>query len=158
MLVICLHVSQNGFLFSFTSAFCASFVFMFTTLTLQFFRILLPPIYFCLYLPLNFFFIPFDVTFFFFLYSYFLFSSCILHCIHSNLDSSSDMRNRGSVLGSCKELPSAQPAPGVQPFTWQLGGFMSPLGNFLGVPFSYARDNLIFYLVLHISTSLPFEK
>lgn len=124
MLVICLPFSQNGFLFSFTSTFCASFAFAFTTLPLLFSRILLLPIYFCFYLPLYFFLTPLDVTFFFFLYSYFLSSSFIRHCIHSNLDSSAGIvtrlrirraRNRGSVLGSCKELPSVRPAPRVRP-------------------------------------------
>ena len=63
MLVICLHVSQNGFLFSFTSTFWASFAVVFTALPLLSFRILFPPIYFCLYLPLYFFFTPLEVTF-----------------------------------------------------------------------------------------------
>ena len=81
MLVICLHVSENGFLFSFTSTFCASFAFVFTTLPLLFSHILLHPIYFYLYFPLYFFFTPLDVTFFFLLLTLFIF------IIHSSLHS-----------------------------------------------------------------------
>jgi hypothetical protein len=121
-----------------------------------------------LYLLLYFFFTPFGVTFSF-SFTHSLFSSFSRHCIHSNLYSSSGIvtrlrirrpRNRGSVFDSCKELPSAQPAPAVHPVcsNWVVDVYIRSFVNVLGVSFSYARDNLIFYLVLHISTSLPFEK
>lgn len=63
----------------FTSTFCASFAFVFTAFSPQFFRIILPPIDFCSYFPFyplaNFFFTLLDV--FSLLYSYFLYSSFI---------------------------------------------------------------------------------